>query len=871
MKNKKGFTLIELLTVLILLIVIVTMAVLNYMPSIEKGRKKALVDEAFVVSEGGLNKYADDRLNGITAGDLYAGKNSTKRCYPLKSLLKRYVDKSDKNYRGSVEICIGDSCTYTTKIWLTDGEYYLESEIVDENLTVDDLTKTSQTDYLETCGVDLSNVENAYYFDFIGAEETFVVPVDGTYSLEAWGASGGGKFHIVRASFGGGNSMSFVSGGKGGYSYTEVDLKAGDVLYVTVGGEGPYSTNDVNLRIPGGYNGGGMANYHAGAGGGATHIALKSGQIYGLDVEDILIVAGGGGGATESWYCIGEGASGWTDGGYAIGGRSGGGNCESYGRICNGSGTYGKNEGLGGGGGLYTTNGMPYDYTFKGYDWGGTTWYYECQYDTKNIASGGTGYIGNIRTKNGIMYSYSGVSDSGTYSKTVSTSNYSSEPIATYAKDGNGFARIVYLGKGGKDKSFDYKGAEATYTVPETGTYKLEVWGAQGGDTATGGYAKGEIKLTQGDVLYINVGGKGQKASFSTSSKPGGYNGGGASGRAKTDLGGGGSGGGATSIATASGILSSLSSNRDAILIVAGGGGGDIGNTYDYYGGNGGGFKGNNGYTSSSTGFSIGGSQTSGYAFGQGATGGDGGCEGCRNQGNGGSGGGFYGGNTNYDASLGYTTGAGGSGYIGNSLLTNKVMYCNSCAESTDTATKTISTYCYDNSPRSNCAKSGNGYAKISLVSSEKEELPSHLTVYYDNGTSYKTFHNSCDLCKDPAVFGQDRITLGTGEYGSFYTDTIDLSQYNSLIFKRTNGISDRIYFAQTPQYANNIGDSISVVGITTDLGDGYYVTDLSSISRSDLVFSMNHYWSNGSGEVYFIAFSTQTVSQIVANHSYLP
>lgn len=61
--------------------------------------------------------------------------------------------------------------------------------------------------------------------------------------------------------------------------------------------------------------------------------------------------------------------------------------------------------------------------------------------------------------------------------------------------------------------------------------------------------------------------------------------------------------------------------------------------------------------------------------------------------------------------------GGGGSGYIGNSLLTNKAMYCYNCEESNEESTKTISTTCNDETPTSYCAKKGNSYARITLVS----------------------------------------------------------------------------------------------------------------------------------------------------------
>ena len=56
---------------------------------------------------------------------------------------------------------------------------------------------------------------------------------------------------------------------------------------------------------------------------------------------------------------------------------------------------------------------------------------------------------------------------------------------------------------------------EHTYAVPYTGTYKLETWGAQGGDRGAnnggkGGYTTGEVYLKRGDILYIYVGGSGK-------------------------------------------------------------------------------------------------------------------------------------------------------------------------------------------------------------------------------------------------------------------------------------------------------------------------------------------------------------------------
>ena len=58
-------------------------------------------------------------------------------------------------------------------------------------------------------------------------------------------------------------------------------------------------------------------------------------------------------------------------------------------------------------------------------------------------------------------------------------------------------------------------GSVQTFTVPVTGNYDLQVWGASGGNSSSGylggngGYSKGTISLNKDDVLYIYVGGKG--------------------------------------------------------------------------------------------------------------------------------------------------------------------------------------------------------------------------------------------------------------------------------------------------------------------------------------------------------------------------
>jgi hypothetical protein len=89
------------------------------------------------------------------------------------------------------------------------------------------------------------------------------------------------------------------------------------------------------------------------------------------------------------------------------------------------------------------------------------------------------------------------------------------------------------------------------WTVPETGTYRIEAWGAQGGTCTTTGEAgglgarmRGDFSLTQGQIIYILVGQRGQGLGYTAG------------------------GGGGSFVATGSSIATATA------LLVAGGGGG---------------------------------------------------------------------------------------------------------------------------------------------------------------------------------------------------------------------------------------------------------------------------------------------------------
>ena len=326
------------------------------------------------------------------------------------------------------------------------------------------------------------------------------------------------------------------------------------------------------------------------------------------------------------------------------------------------------------------------------------------------------------------------------FSNLTSNTTYYYKKCITSNAGNTACSKVSSLLTAGGVYAYDYTGKEQTLTIPVNGTYKLETWGAQGGngwyvydytnaEGGVGGYSFGMYFAKIDTKLYINVGEQGQKSkmlSSSTEVSPTSYksyNGGGQNNSVYVNpyFYANGGGGGATHIANKSGLLSTLENSKSSILIVAGGGGGANlswdknvnGNAgyREYNGGSGGGYKGNSGTSwSASYEYGLGGQQQSISSgtyrgkFGQGA---DGGTTGA------GGGGGFYGGN----GSKTWGSAGGGSGYIGNTSLTDKGMYCYNCESSTAIDTKTTSTTCTSSTPTANCAKQGNGYAKITILS----------------------------------------------------------------------------------------------------------------------------------------------------------
>ena len=150
------------------------------------------------------------------------------------------------------------------------------------------VTPKSSSPVVTDITVDAEYYKLARLFEYKGSTESFTVPVDGTYTLECWGAGEN----------------------QGGKSQGDYQAPKNQVLYICVGGKG--TPGDRENIGKGGYNGGGNGGTavinekgqplkRGDGGSGATHICLKNGVLKDLKTayenNQLLMVAGGQGGA----------------------------------------------------------------------------------------------------------------------------------------------------------------------------------------------------------------------------------------------------------------------------------------------------------------------------------------------------------------------------------------------------------------------------------------------------------------------------------------------------------------------------------------------------------------------------------------------
>lgn len=444
-------------------------------------------------------------------------------------------------------------------------------------------------------------------FDYTGAVQSVTLP-KGTYKLECWGAQGGNRSQDSA-------SATVTGSGLGGYSIGTLTLTQLTTCYIYVGGQGGMSSSTGNVKVEGGFNGGGFA-YHestgepGNGGGGATDVRIAQDSLYAR-----IIVAGGGGGSGE------DNETGGYGGGETGGAGSGNTSLTQASQTSGGTNSFGF--GLGGN----TYNGGA-----GGGGWyGGASKYSVSSYSTRSDSEGGGGGSGYVYTSSTAKNYPSGCLLNSSYylsnAQTIAGNNSFASPTGSSetGHSGNGYCRITVIeckntalytrinnsmkkatafyfklnnnkmygigsaNSNGAVMNFDYTGSVQTATLTP-GRYKLECWGAQGGNSnqsngtygngGKGGYSTGILNVSTNTTIYITVGGQGQNGVLNTRTA-GGFNGGG-DGYGTNNFGVGGGGGGASDISLTSPVFSHssyfINNIRDtnsllSRIIVAGGGG----------------------------------------------------------------------------------------------------------------------------------------------------------------------------------------------------------------------------------------------------------------------------------------------------------
>lgn len=438
-------------------------------------------------------------------------------------------------------------------------------------------------------------------FDYTGTVQTVTLP-KGTYKLECWGAQGG---------YSSSNSGIEVGmGGKGGYSAGTITLNQKTLIYIYTGGVGSISGNG---KADGGFPNGGSSwasstSEGAGGGGGSSDIRIGTDSLYAR-----VIVAGGGGGGGEDNETGGYGGG---ETGGTLGSGTPGSQTAPSGYF--GIGGHTSYDGGGGGGGWYGA-----------YPAGGQTTPATGSSGSDTSGSpGGSGYVYTSATASN--YPSGCLLNSSYYlsaAKTIAGNTSFTSPTGSSetGHSGNGYCRITVIeckntalytrinnsmkkatafyfklnnnkmygigsaNSNGAVMNFDYTGSVQTTTLTP-GRYKLECWGAQGGNSnqsngtygngGKGGYSTGILNVSTNTTIYITVGGQGQNGVLNTRTA-GGFNGGG-DGYGTNNSGVGGGGGGASDISLMSPVFSHssyfINNIRDtnsllSRIIVAGGGG----------------------------------------------------------------------------------------------------------------------------------------------------------------------------------------------------------------------------------------------------------------------------------------------------------
>ena len=342
--------------------------------------------------------------------------------YTLTTTANDYVIKNngdltiiDGKYQKDIE---KNQADYEAEQAKYDQEYENDSEEYNKAKTEYEKSLEEYNKKLEEYYSNHPNTE----FSYTGDEQFYVVPENGSYQIELWGAAG---------------NYGDTTPGKGAYTKGIINLTKGTKLYVYVGGFN-------------GYNGGGGSSTNR-SGGGATDIRLTDGTDFDSLKSRIMVAAGGGGhehgapggtinGINGGHHSVvsdsysGRGAT-QTSGGIA---NSNGGTVGSFGQGGNGTTYYDGHLGGSGGGGYYGGSGA------RWHAGGGSGSSFISGYEGCNAISEESTADNIIHTGQSIHYSGLSFTDSEMIAGNSEMPTHDESGVMT-GNDGNGYAKISMI------------------------------------------------------------------------------------------------------------------------------------------------------------------------------------------------------------------------------------------------------------------------------------------------------------------------------------------------------------------------------------------------------------------------------------------
>lgn len=360
--KNRGITLVALVVTIVILIIIASISIKVFLGD------NGIIAKAKITREETNKQTAVEKIN-FKITNVQISKYAEKQRMPtLKELADNFCEDNDFQYvketselASLTKISSDNPQKIYTKLKAYPYEFEINSSLQLASIDGIKFSNNSQDSSIyKGYPISISDIVETdlkQSFDYTNNYQKYIVPEDGYYKIECWGAQGA--------------SVGKAIGGKGAYTKGIIYLNKDEIIWIYIGEKGKEGTSNGISGI-GGYNGGGSTNAgnqwgYYGAGGGATDIRLVGGEDYTWDnfnslKSRIMVAAGGGGGAMvdfSGWKAANGGAGGdftgiagikvvsssatensWTSGGTQISG----GTTSNSNNICKGKFGFGGNS-----------------------------------------------------------------------------------------------------------------------------------------------------------------------------------------------------------------------------------------------------------------------------------------------------------------------------------------------------------------------------------------------------------------------------------------------------------------------------------------------------------------------------------------------